>query len=176
MAISTTKSHIADAIQLQAKYESAYLVIGKSTAWTDEENPPEEVADVETVQEVIGYKKVKNFSLARPLATGEDEETVGFPVVSYRDQKWALVPVSKAYEEKARWVYIEAEIQPDEFPNGEYRQVGIHVDLVPKNGLTKQNLLPSEVTDVGTLRFYENRKAYNLTSNLYSLEQFIVVL
>ncbi|MGV3121055.1 hypothetical protein, partial [Lactiplantibacillus argentoratensis] len=90
------------------------------------------------------------------------------------DKEWVLIPVDKAYEEKAYYVYIEAEIKPDELPLGPYRQVGIHVNLVPNDGVTKQNLLPSEVKDPGILRFYENREPQNRTSSVTVQEQFMV--
>ncbi|AUO79638.1 hypothetical protein BSP10_235 [Bacillus phage BSP10] len=176
MATSTLYSHIYDAIQLQSKWDNAYLVFGKTSPWTDEDNPPQEDPNAAAIQEIVGYKKVRQFSLARPLEQGEQPTDTPYPVVTYNQQQWVLIPVDKAYTEKARWVYIEAEIQPDDFALGEYRQVGIHVDLKPANGVTKQNLLPSEVADPGILRFYENRKRQTRTSSVYALEQFLVKL
>jgi hypothetical protein len=176
LAIATISSRVADALQMQAKYNSAYLVIGKSSPWTDEENPPKETDDVTAISEVIGYKKAKKFSIARPLRSGETAASVGYPVITYRSQQWALVPTDKAYTEKAHWIYFEAELLQDDFPPGKYRQVGVHLGLTPRTGVTKQNLLPSEVSDVGTLRFYENRKGANRDTNVYALEQFMIKL
>ncbi|AYJ76277.1 hypothetical protein BSP12_091 [Bacillus phage BSP12] len=176
MATSTLYSHIYDAIQLQSKWDNAYLVFGKTSPWTDDDNPPKEDPNATAIQEIIGYKKVRQFSLARPLKEGEKPTDSPYPVVTYNQQSWVLIPVDKAYEEEARWVYIETEIQPEEFELGEYRQVGIHVDLQPANGVAKQNLLPSEVANPGILRFYENRKRQNRTSSVYALEQFLVKL
>ncbi|QQO40589.1 baseplate protein [Bacillus phage 015DV002] len=174
MAIATLYSNIYDAIQLQSQWSSAYLVIGKTTPWTDDNNPPDEDPNVTEISEVIGYRKVKQFSLARPLSPTETADNAPYPVVSYGDKEWVLIPVDKAYEEKAHYVYIEAEVKPDELPLGPYRQVGIHVNLVPKDGVTKQNLLPSEVKDPGILRFYENREPQNRTSSVTVQEQFMV--
>lgn len=174
MAISTTRSHIESAIDIQKRYNSAYLVLAKTTAWADESNPPNESEDLTDLTEVIGYKKVKRFNLARPLRAGETAETVGFPVVNYASQSWALIPVDQAYAQGARWLYIEADIQPTDFPLGSYRQVGVHLNLVPKTGVTKQNLLPSEVQDKGILKFYENRELTTRTASVYALEQFMV--
>lgn len=174
MAMSTTNSHIADAIELQAKYNSAYMVIGKKSAWTDDTNPPDENPDSSAISEIIGYKKLSKFSLARPLAVGETPESVGYPTVTYQGRSWALIPVDKAYQEKAMYIYGEAEITPDDFPSGMFRQIGVHVNLVPKSGVSKQNLLPSEVQDPGLLRFFENRQPQNRTSSVYVQEQFII--
>jgi len=173
MPTTTLVSHIAAAILLQQRHEGAYLVLGKTSAWDNENNPPEEDPNTEAVSEVIGYKKVKQFSLARPLNTNE---TTSYPVVTYGGQQWVLVPADKAYAEKARWVYVEAEVLPEDFPLGEYRQVGVHLDLVPKSGVTKQNLLPSEVESPGQLQFFENKELQNRTSSVYVQEQFVIAV
>lgn len=171
MAKSTLYSHIDEAIQMQKRLDSTYYVIGKTSAWSDDNNPPEEDSATTTLTEVIGYKKVKRLSLVRPLAEGEETT---YPVVAYGGQQWALIPVDKAYEEGARWLYVEAEIFPNDLPLGWYRQVGVHMGLKPVTGIFKQNLLPTEVGDPGVLKFYENREPQNRTANVYVLEQFIV--
>ncbi len=174
MAISTLRSHITAAIELQQKQASAYFVIGKTTAWTNETNPPEETEDVSTISEVIGYKKTSKFSLVRPIKQGE---TPIYPTVTYAGTTWVLIPVDKAYEEKARWVYAEAEINPEDFPTGNaYRQVGLHIGLTPKSGVTKPNLLPSDVSNLGELKIYENAVAQQRSAKTYVTEQFILVV
>lgn len=171
MATSTLYSHIDSAIQLQKQVDTAYFVIGKTSAWTDDNNPPTEDINVTSLTEVIGYKKVSKFSLAKPLADGENTT---YPTITYAGTRWALIPVNKAYEEGARWLYAEAEIYPTDLPLGQYRQVGIQVNVIPKQGVTKPNLLPSEVSNPGVLKFYENREPQNRTSSVYALEQFII--
>jgi len=168
---STLVSHIAAAIELQKRSSGAYMVFGKSTPWDNDNNPPTEVEDTEAISEIIGYKKVKQFSLARPLNPGE---TPIYPTVIYGNQTWVLIPMAQAYAEKARWVYIEAELVPEDFPYGSFRQVGIHLDLVPQSGVNKDNLLPSEVLSTGQLQFYENRKPQNRVANIYVQEQFVI--
>jgi hypothetical protein len=170
MAVATINSHIYDAIRLQALHGEAYMAFGKQSSWPDDENPPVEDPNTASLSEVIGYKKVRKFSLARPLAA---EETTSYPTVTYKSMTWALIPVDKAYDEKAYWVYIDAEVNPGELPEGQYRQVGVQVGLKPKAGVTKENLLPSEVEDPGTLRLFSNLKPTNLTSSSTSLEQFV---
>jgi hypothetical protein len=174
LAIATLNSHIADALELQSKYNSAYLVFGKTSPWVDEENPPEESADVSAISEVIGYKKAKRFSLARPLRTGETAESVSYPVITYRSQVWVLVPTDKAYEEKARWVYFEAEILETDFPANQFRQVGVQIGLKPRSNVTKDNLLPSEVADTGVLKLYENKLSQRNGTDVYVREQFMI--
>lgn len=161
---------------MQSRLSSAYIVIGKSSAWSDDDNPPNEDMATTALTEVIGYKKVKQFSLARPLKAGETAANVGFPVVTYAQQSWVLIPKAQAYTQGARWLYVEADILPGDFPLGEYRQVGVHLGVVPKTGVTKQNLLPADVSNPGILKFYENRQPQNRTSSLYVVEQFLMIV
>lgn len=174
MAVATLNSHIDSAIRLQKQIDTAYFVFGRRSAWTDEENPPKEDIDTTELDELIGYKKLKQFSLARPLNPEEDISTAKYPVVTYRKESWMLVPKDKAYEEKARWVYAEAEIAPEDFPLGTYRQVGLNINVVPKSGINKLNLLPDEVSKPGKLQFFENREQQNITDNVYVTEQFMI--
>lgn len=175
-AKATLNARIYEALTLQARYNEAYLVFGKTSSWVDDTHPPEEVEDTPEITEVIGYKKIRQFSLARPLAQGENPNSVSYPKVTYGGKTWLLIPRDKAYIEKAHWLYIDAEIQPDEFPLGMYRQVGIQMGVKPKTGISKTNLLPSEVQDKGTLYFFENREPQNRTVSVYVVEQFIATI
>lgn len=175
MAKATLKSHIYAALNLVKERESAYLAIGKSSPWLDDLNPPNEDENTSSLSEVIGYKKVKQFSLARPLRENEIIAVVGgYPIVKYSGDTWVLIPTSEAYVEGARWVYIEIEIDPKDLPEGPYRQVGVHFGLIPRQGVTKGNLLPSDVQDEGVLQFYENREPQSRTRSVHVLEQFMI--
>lgn len=171
LAIATLDSHIYSAIQLQKQLNTGYLVFGKPSPWDNDENPPNEVENTKAIDEIIGYKKLKQYSLSRPI---KSEDGTQYPTVTYGGQLWELVPVDKAYELGARWVYISAEILPEDFALGEYRQVGVHTGLKPIQGVNKPNLLPSEVEDPGILLCYENREPQNRTSSVYVLEQFVI--
>lgn len=174
MAIATLNAHVHFALEAYKQLNKAYLVIGKTSPWDNEENPPTESESTDSLLEIIGYKRLKQYSLARPLKQEETADDISYPVVTYAGLEWALIPTDKAYEEGARWLYISAEIEPSDFPYGEYRQVGIQTNVQPKQGINKPNLLPSEVADEGTLLFYENREPQNRTSSVYVLEQFMV--
>lgn len=174
MAISTLYSHIDTAIQMQKRRDSAYLVFGGTDAWENEGNPPNESKETTEINKVIGYKKLKQFSLARPLEKGETKANSKYPVIMYKGMGWALIPTAEAYEQGARWLYAEADLFPDEFPLGMYRQVGVHLGVEPKSGITKLNLKPIEVKNKGVLHFYENREPQNRTSSVYVLEQFML--
>jgi hypothetical protein len=174
MTTMTIKSRVHNAIAQQAEYTSAYVAIGKTSPWTDDSNPPNDDPKATALTEVIGYKKVKQFSLARLLKTGETAESISYPVVVYKGQQWALIPIDKAYDEEATFLYVEAEIQPDDFPLGMFRQVGLFTGLTPNAGVTKQNLLPSEVANIGLLRVIENREPQNRTASVTAFEQLML--
>lgn len=171
MAIATNNSRVYASLQLKAKEPSMYLALGKTTPWTNEDAPPETDPNTTTLQEVIGYKKVSTVSLCRPYVTGE---TTSLPTITYGKQKFVLVPDEQAYTEKAMMVYIEAEVVEDELPLGTFRQVGIHTDVIPKNGVTKEALLPSDITSAGILQFFDNRQQQNRTADVTVREKFIV--
>lgn len=173
MAIATNNSRVYASLQLKNKKDSMYLVIGKTSPWTNEDAPPATDPNTSTLQEVVGYKKVSKASLCREYVADDENK---YPVISYGTRKFTLIPDEDAYREKAWMVYIESEIVGDELPLGTFRQVGLHTDLVPKTGVDKDALLPSEVTNAGILQFFENRQQQNRTAEITVREKFIVTM
>lgn len=171
MAITTTKAHVNIALYLKNKINSTYIGLGRKTPWDDEENPPTPDKARTKLDSPIGYKKVNLVSLCRRV---ESEEVATYPTTTYRGEIWELVPDDVAHEEGVTDVYFEARVFGDEIASGEYRQVGIFTELEPKEGVTKPNLMPSEVKDVGTLEFFENRQRQNRTTNTNIVERFII--
>ncbi|XWX29931.1 virion structural protein [Staphylococcus phage PG-2021_40] len=171
MAISTYNSHVDVAVYYSDKKNSTYVAIGKSTAWSNESTPPQPNANSTKLDEVIGYKKATKVSLCRPEVSGESTQ---YDTISYGNKTWVLVPKEKAVEEGAKWVYVEGEIVGEELPLGTYRQVGVHVDLQPNTSISKPNLLPSEVQNVGTLLLLDNRQFQNRTPQGTVKERFII--
>lgn len=171
MAVTTTKAHVNIALYLKNKISSTYLGIGRKEPWDDEEFPPAPDKGREELDSPIGYKKVNLVSLCRRI---EDESEATYPTTTYRGEVWELIPDDKAYEEGATEVYFETRVFGNEIATGEYRQVGIFTGLEPVEGVTKPNLKPSEVKDVGTLEFFENRPRQNRTENTNIVERFII--
>lgn len=171
MAVVTTNARIQASIDYVKKASNTYVAIGRQTPWTNEQAPPTEDVNAVTLQEVIGYKKVKKVSLCKPIEEGEDTPYVK---VEYAGKHYALVPVEKAFQEKTTLVYYESEILGTDLPTGLYRQVGIHTGVTPKTGITKPNLLPSEVQSTGVLEFYENKQFQNRTLETKVYERFIL--
>lgn len=170
MAIATTNARVSASLSYVDRLDNSYLAIGKTTPWLNESAPPAEDPDISVLQEVIGYKKVEKVSLCKLVGT----EPTSYPTVTYGGKTYALIPKDKAYQEKATLVYYETSIMGDELPNGTYRQVGIHTNLIPKAGITKRVLLPSEVQSTGTLQFFENKQFQNRTLEIKITERFIL--
>lgn len=171
MAIATTDARVTASLSYVDKMDSSYLAIGKTTPWLNENAPPTEDPNTSVLQEVIGYKKVDKVSLCKPLGT---DESTSYPTITYGGKKYALIPRDKAYQEKATLVYYETVLLGTELPNGTYRQVGIHTGLVPKAGVTKRALLPTEVQSTGILQFFENKEQQNRTAEVKISEKFIL--
>lgn len=147
-----------------------YLGIGKQDAWTNEKMPPKDDPKMKTIQDPIGYKKVKKVSLSRKLEEGEEPK---YPTVSYGTQEFLLVPEEEGYNEQADLVYVETDILGDEFKPGKYRQVGLYIGMKPK-GEGKRVLLPQDVQDPGKLMVIENRQQQNRTPDVQVKEIFIL--
>lgn len=172
MAIATLNSRIELAKYIVSQSNSIYLTIGKSSPWSDEENPPQTEEQTNSLQEVTGYKKVKNVTLVRPVISDSDKKRTD--TIVYGNETWVPVSLDRAQTEQARWVYLEGEVIGSELPLGTHRQTGFVMGLVPKKGVFKFNLLPGEVENPGTLMFYDNKKYQNRTEQTTIKERCIV--
>ena len=171
MAIATYNSSVELAKYLVSKADSTYLTIGKTTPWSNETKPPQPDENTTALQEVIGYKKATKVTLVRPFQSPQDDEK---DTISYGNKELVIVPTEKATEEGAKWLYLESEVVGEELPLGTYRQVGFVIDLVPKTGINKFNLLPSEVENTGTLMFFDNKQFQNRTEQVTSKERMVI--
>lgn len=171
MAIGTYNSHVEVAKYIVSKAESIYLTIGKSTPWSNETNPPQPDEKATVLQEVIGYKKTDKVTLVRPAVSPADDNK---NLISYGNKSWVEVTPENAKSEGAKWVYLESSIVGDELPLGTYRQVGFVMDLVPNSGISKFNLVPSEVQSIGTLMFFDNKQFQNRSEQTTAKERIIV--
>lgn len=170
IAVATSGSRVHEAIQFKSYQDSMFLGIGRAQAWNNEKMPPRDNEKQTTIQEPIGYKKVGKVSLARRV---KESEEPSYPTVNYGDQEFVLVPEKEGYKEQADLVYIETDILGDDFPSGEYRQIGLHVGMVPKEE-NKKILLPEDVKESGTLMVVENRQRQNRTPDIQVKEILIL--
>ena len=162
MSISTVAGHVSRAIDFYNN-QNVYFGIGKSTSWssdstpnssalTDDDNPPEPLP-TDTVQEIIGYKKVASKFLVYPDSQGQ---------IACNGRKWKIcTDLTKAVELGARWIYLASWLLYDELPTyTSYRQIGVYSGLVKKADVAegKTALLPTEVESPGVLQAIYHRK------------------
>lgn len=144
-----------------AKQNTTYWVgIGRTTPWTDEENPPTETR-TDTLIEPIIYVKAWNVTLCKPVLSGGD--------ITYKGQSYQSVDDEDAINELARFLYLTAELHPAQGqPYGTYRQRAVVADLTPATGHELDAwLAPVNVADAGITCLIEND-----TANIQSVERY----
>lgn len=170
MAVTTIQSSVNIAKDLKNKASSSgYIVVGKTSEWSNEAHPPKPSEDVTSIEEVIGYKKLDTTNLVRPL---EENEQTNYSTIEFDGITWAIIPDDKAVDEKATFVYFEVAVNSSDFSGQAYRQVGLHTGLTTSS--TSRTLSPSQVTDEGILEFYENRAPIIREDGTRVVERFII--
>jgi len=152
MAILTTLHHV---LKAQRFYEETgkYMVIGRTTAWADENNPPEEDPDTEALDEVVAYAPV---TTEKYYLRDDINGTFEWPAGS--GQKWTEVQPANILTEKPTHVFVSADFERDDAPLVTYRQAGFHTGLVLAPGAPAgEEVVPAQVSDPGTLEAYDNR-------------------
>lgn len=125
-----------------------WIAVGRTSAWTDENNPPDEDRNDSDITEIVGFKKADVVSLAKQDGGG---------AIEFNGQNYTLVSDGNAYTETARFVYIKASLEYDTFPVVTFRQTAIYADLTPASGHESDDpILPADVSDNGILRYYRN--------------------
>ena len=81
MAIAVNGGHISRALDFYNAV-GKYFIIGGTTPWTDETNPPAPNLTDFKLLDVVGLKKVDNVHMVIPHASG---------TIQYRDQNWKIV-------------------------------------------------------------------------------------
>ena len=156
VAVTLISGHVSRALDFYNK-SSIYFVLGKTSAWQSSDDPsisdykPIEPKNTDRIQEILGFRKIDSKYLVVPdNAHGE---------LNYAKSKWKIVQPEEAVAKGARWVYITATVDYQEFAtNISYRQLAVTTQLVPKAGLdTKLNLSPSEVVNQGIFEALDNR-------------------
>lgn len=172
MAIETIASHVEAAKAAKAQLPYLWYVMGRSSAWSDEEIPPAEDMYEDHIDEIIGAKKFQKAQLVRPI---KGKEELSDADVIYKSQGWKFIPDGDAIKERARYLYLEVDIEPGDLPYAVYRQIGIYKNLVPVVGSSNQSILrPSEIADAGLLIGYDNRRFQRYDDNVRIKEQIVL--
>ena len=149
MGATTYVGRILRALQFKTDNE-LWGAIGRTTAWDDEADPPDDPITSTTIEEIIGFVKAGVVGLAKAVESNED--------VTINGQKYTYVDDVDAYDEDARYLILIVRIVPsDGHPYGNFRQIGIYANLVPTTGHESDvYLVPGDVSDAGTLVYVHN--------------------
>ena len=168
LATATIQSYVENALRIREQANNTFLALGKTSPWENESMPPVAEEDVTDLQELVGFKRMDNVSLCRPVHEGEG---TSYPKVSYKGTTWALIPDGEAHNEGAYHIYFTCRVDENDLPSGEYRQVGVYTNIESD----KDILLPDDSNlEDRTLFFYDNRERFNRTDRVTVTESFII--
>lgn len=167
MPIITNRGHVSRALDFYKKTDIFFALGRHTTEWEDELIPDTPSVDMADLEELIGFKQVENKYLVIPDENG---------TLEYDERMWRIVPPNDAISTGARWVYLEAKLNPDELQLLPYRQIGIYtgVKRKPDVPIGQTALLPDEVEDTGILEVVDNIRKN--TRQLRQRELFSVIL
>lgn len=127
---------------------SIWVGLGRTTPWAEELNPPDEAETATEIEEVFGLKLYTTASHIVQDSSGP---------INFKGQKYRILTLDEAYEQKATDLYLEFEVQPDEFAEISYRQIGVYVDAIPKPGFSGYTALnPNRFDSLGKLIYLSN--------------------
>lgn len=167
MAVTTYSSRARRAL-LHKSNSVFWVCIGRTTAWADEENPPDPSPSASAVEEPIVYVKPTTVSLCKTVSTGED--------VTHLGTKYAFVADVDAIDEGARFLYMLTRFDPTSGqPYDTFRQVGLYSDLVPASDHENDSwVAPAHVSDEGLLEYLDNDVATIMTSTRLEVIEIMI--
>lgn len=160
MATVTTIGHINNAIRFTQKIGNIYIGIGVGgTSKTKD-----------SINNLYGLRRAEIVSLARLI--GPDENFSG-SYVEYGGNKYELISQNNAYKQDAHFIYIKANLSPDELNGNTYDTVGVYTDPKFKQGVTGDIIPSSSIDNPGYLEMYDSREPVD-RSAIKITEQFII--
>lgn len=194
--VATYASHVGKAINFFFNTKNIMFAIGRSTPWgelpdeqisnslIDEQHPPYPSLDATVVDEIIGYKRYNNMYFVIPDETSPEPIVDGVhwrkialtnPPTDEAAAKAALIDEVKM--QKARWIYLDFQLDPNDFVGFTYRQIGLYSDLVivPPATNAMKTYYPGDIqTGSGILEVVQNRSP--ITRQIDQRELVAVVL
>lgn len=167
LPVTTYLGHTDRALSFIAS-DSIYFALGKYSPWDEKEDekgyiPPAVDLEAEEVEELICMKRVRQKLMVVPDEAGE---------IEYDGGSWKVITNEEAIRLKSRWVYITMTMKYAEIDPTQYRQVALYNHVIPKEGITKELLLPEEIEDTGLLIALNNRGVITRqpdTRDIYSM-------
>jgi len=157
-ALFTNAQRILNALSLKQEV-NLYIAIGRTTPWTDEENPPTPLVTDLTIDELIYIKKIT----VKHLVIDDDPYDAYGPDVEVGGYGYSYVADADAFSDSAMSVYLSQSIYFDDIAPTDttYRQLGILLNPKDADGelLTGVEYLGAAVIDQGEVLYIDNREA-----------------
>lgn len=172
MSIATNYGHVYSAIQFMQNL-NLYFELAHSDAWSDESSPDMENANSTDLGTPLAYKKVDQTLLVYDGGS-TTETTDGSNYIIYGGHKWNTSSTSDAYTNDAHYILLEATIPVSAFGDFTFRQIGIRNNVTFASNITTSYALPANVTNTGSLLFYENKTARNYTKDSKTVIKYLI--
>lgn len=163
------------ATQMKNELPNLWYAMGRTTAWPNEDIPPAEDMFTTNLDEIIGFKKFEVANLVAPLSNIDSSDING-DVISYKSQDWKIVSDADAVKYGARYVYLSVTLNPGDLPYNVYRQVGVYLNVKPLSTVASKTntLVPTQVSDSGTMLGYDNRLFQRYSDNMKITENIVL--
>lgn len=173
MSIATNYGHVYTAIQF-LQNSNLYFELAHSDAWSDETSPDSESASATDLGTDLAYKQVDQTLLVYD-GGATTETTDGSNYIIYGGHKWMTSSTADAYTNDAHYILLEATIPVSAFSDFTFRQIGVRNNVTFASNVTTSYALPANVTNKGSLLFYENKTARNYTSDSKTVIKYLIV-
>jgi len=172
-ALFTNQQRILNALSLKQE-TNLYLAIGRTSPWTDENNPDTPLVTQTEVEELIYIKKIN----VKHMIIDDDAYDAYGPDVEVGGYGYYFVDDANAFIQSAMGVYFANTIYFSDIAptNTTYRQVGILLNPKDAYGvaLTDGEYLAANVADQGELLYVDNRTY--VTRDASQSEKFEMIL
>lgn len=158
-AVFTNKQRVHNLIKLRDE-ENLYLAIGRTTPWTDEENPDTPLVTQDEVEELIYIKKI----MVKHAVVLEDPYDAYSASVTINGINYDYVEDDDVvYDTPILKLYLNTQILFSDIAPTDttFRQIGILLNPKDSSGelLTNAEYLAASVADQGELLYVSNHKA-----------------
>lgn len=177
--VATYASHVGKALNFFYNTPNLMFAIGRSTPWggkegendgtstIDDLHPPYPSLDATEIDEPIGYKRYNNMYFVIPDETSTEPIVDGVhwrkiqldtPISDPEAAKEALI--AKVKMNKARWIYMDFQLDPNDFVGFTYRQIGLYSDVkILPPATNSMNIFNAEYIETGSgiLEVIQNR-------------------
>ena len=167
MAVTTYSGRSRRAL-LHKTGSTYWVAIGRTTAWDNEESPPDPSPNDTGVTEPIIYVTPTTVALCKVVTSGED--------ITHLGTKYEFVADEDAITEGARFLYLMTRFDPTSGqPYDTFRQVGLYSNLVPASGHESDSwLAPANVSDAGLLEYIDNDVATIMTETRLEVIEIMI--